>query len=68
MTERHVLAERIGALGVLTLNRAQALNALSLQMIRDLTAALLQWRDDPAVQAVGVGHCACPCRDRADGR
>ena len=52
MTERHVLAERVGALGVLTLNRANALNALSLQMIRDLTAALLQWRDDSAVKAV----------------
>jgi enoyl-CoA hydratase len=52
MTERHVVAECVGALGVLTLNRAQALNALSLQMIRDLTQALLQWRDDPAVKAV----------------
>ena len=32
----HVQAEVRGALGVLTLNRANALNALSLEMIRDL--------------------------------
>jgi enoyl-CoA hydratase/carnithine racemase len=51
-TDGHVLAERHGALGVLTLNRPAALNALSLAMIRDLTAALLQWRDDASVQAV----------------
>lgn len=50
----YVLAEVRGALGVLTLNRANALNALSLEMIRDLTAALLHWSQDEAVQAVLV--------------
>lgn len=50
----HVLAEVRGALGVLTLNRANALNALSLEMIRDLTAMLLYWAEDAAVQAVVV--------------
>ncbi len=43
-----------GQLGLLTLDRAKALNALSLPMIRAITAALLRWRDDPAVQAVAI--------------
>jgi enoyl-CoA hydratase/carnithine racemase len=47
-----LLAERRGHLGILTLNRPQALNALSLEMIRGLTAQLLDWRDDAAVGAV----------------
>lgn len=38
-----VLAEVKGRLGVLTLNRANALNALSLGMVRDLTQALDAW-------------------------
>ena len=55
-------------IGVITLSRPQALNALSLGMIRDITAALLSWRDDPEVVAVlikgatqegkGVAFCA----------
>lgn len=41
-----------GNLGVITLNRPQALNALTLSMVRDITAALLQWHGDPQVAAV----------------
>jgi enoyl-CoA hydratase/carnithine racemase len=52
MNSGHVLAERRGQLGLVTLNRPAALNALSLGMIRDITAALLAWRHDDAVQAV----------------
>ena len=52
MTE--VIAEIRGSAGLLTLNRPKALNALSLDMIRDLTAALLAWRDDPRVERVAV--------------
>ncbi len=47
-----VVAERRGHLGILTLNRPQALNALSLQMIRLLTTQLLAWRADDAIAAV----------------
>lgn len=50
----HVLAAVHGGIGLLTLNRASALNALSLPMIRDLTAVLLAWRDDESVLAVLV--------------
>ncbi|MDB5861308.1 MAG: Unsaturated acyl-CoA hydratase [Ramlibacter sp.] len=49
-----VLTEIRGSAGLITLNRPKALNALSLEMIRALTAALLQWRDDPRVERVAV--------------
>lgn len=49
-----VVAEVRGGAGLLTLNRPKALNALSLDMIRALTAALLAWRDDPQVQLVAL--------------
>lgn len=67
-SEGLVQAEVRGRLGVLTLKRPQALNALSLGMIRDLTTALLAWQEDPAIAAVlvrgatqegkGVAFCA----------
>jgi enoyl-CoA hydratase/carnithine racemase len=50
----HIQSEIRGNAGFLTLNRARALNALSLQMIRSLTATLLAWREDPAVRLVAI--------------
>jgi len=38
--------------GIIILDRPKALNSLSLDMVRALTAALLAWRADPAVDAV----------------
>jgi len=52
--ETHVITEVRGRVGCITLNRAKALNALSLGMIRDISAALLAWRDDPQVLAVAI--------------
>jgi len=52
--ESFVIAEVNGRVGCLTLNRPKALNALTLGMVRDITAALLAWRDDPTVLAVVV--------------
>ena len=49
-----VLTEVRGRLACITLNRPRALNALSLPMIRALAAALLVWRDDPAIEAVAI--------------
>jgi enoyl-CoA hydratase/carnithine racemase len=49
-----VIAEILGRVGFITLNRPRALNALSLAMIRDVTAALLAWRENPQVLAVAV--------------
>lgn len=53
-TENHVVTEVRGRVGCITLNRPQALNALSLSMIRSVTQALLSWRDDDHVLAVVV--------------
>ena len=52
MPETTILAERRKHLGILTLNRPKALNALSLEMIRAIAAQLLAWREDPQVGAV----------------
>lgn len=49
-----VLTEVRGQVGLITLNRPKALNALSLGMIRTLTACLLAWRDDAQVKAVAI--------------
>jgi enoyl-CoA hydratase len=49
-----VLAEVQGAVGLITLNRAKALNALSLGMVRSLTEVLLAWAPDDRVQAVAL--------------
>ena len=48
-----VLAQQ-GRMGLVSLNRPQALNALSLDMLRSLTAGLLAWRDDAQVLAVAI--------------
>ena len=59
-----VLVRTDGALGRLTLNRPEAINALDLGMIKLLTEALEAWRDDTDVQIVLIdgegerGMCA----------
>ena len=53
-SKSEIIVERSGSAGLITLNRPKALNALSLQMVRDLTAALTAWRDDPAVLLVAI--------------
>lgn len=40
--------------GFITLDRPKALNSLSLDMIRTITAALLAWRDDDGIQAIVI--------------
>ena len=49
-----ITVEVRGRVGCITLNRPRALNALSLPMIRALTAALLAWRDDSQIDAVAI--------------
>jgi enoyl-CoA hydratase/carnithine racemase len=49
-----VLHERHGHLGLITLNRPKALNALSLAMVRELTQVLIDWQNDPQVWAVAI--------------
>ncbi|KPF79307.1 enoyl-CoA hydratase/isomerase family protein [Novosphingobium sp. AAP93] len=55
MTEELIIA-RNGELGTLSLNRPQAIHALTLPMVRAMTAALLAWRDDPEVKTVVIDH------------
>ena len=52
--KNEIIAERRGNVGLITLNRPKALNALSLGMVRELFATLLAWRDDPAVHLVAI--------------
>ena len=52
-----VVTEVRGRIGLITLNRPRALNALSLGMVRDLTVALQAWAQDPAVLAVAIRGC-----------
>lgn len=47
-----VVARKEGALGRLTLNRPEAINALDLGMIQQMAATLEAWRDDTDVQIV----------------
>jgi 1,4-dihydroxy-2-naphthoyl-CoA synthase len=55
-----VLCERRGAAGVITLNRPQALNAITHDMVQDMRRALDGWAVDPAVTRIVV-----PRRGRA---
>ncbi|PJI52441.1 3-hydroxyisobutyryl-CoA hydrolase, partial [Methylobacterium radiotolerans] len=51
-TAPRVLIRTEGALGRLTLNRPEAINALDEDMIATITEALVAWRDDSDVQIV----------------
>ncbi len=51
-----ILTRIQGRAGILSLNRPSALHALTLDMVRAMTAALLEWRDDPAVEAIIIDH------------
>ena len=53
-SDGQILAEVNGCLGLITLNRPQALNALSLAMIRDITTLLRHWATRSEIQAVAV--------------
>ena len=48
------ICQRRGAIGHILLNRPQALNALTLNMVRAISAALDAWESDAAVKAVVV--------------
>ena len=64
MTEDEILFDRQGRLGLITLNRPKAINALTLNMVRLMAAALKDWAADDAVSVVLIrgagekGFCA----------
>jgi enoyl-CoA hydratase len=51
-----VLTRREGSAGFISLNRPGALHALTLEMCHAMSAALIEWRDDPAVHSVIIDH------------
>ncbi len=53
-TDPDILCEKRGALGLLTLNRPRALNALTHDMIRALASQLDAWAGDDAIKAVAI--------------
>jgi enoyl-CoA hydratase len=53
-SDPHILCERRGALGLLTLDRPQALNALTLGMVQALAAQLHAWAADDGVKTVAI--------------
>lgn len=48
----HILTDVSNKIGTITLNRPKALNSLSLDMVRGISACLLAWRRDDSVRAV----------------
>ncbi|MEG2900134.1 MAG: enoyl-CoA hydratase/isomerase family protein, partial [Massilia sp.] len=50
----HVLTRIANRTGIITLDRPKALNSLSLDMVRALSAILLDWQLDAAVDAVVI--------------
>lgn len=54
MAEPEIICERRGAAGLVTLNRPQALNAITHGMVLALARALDEWEADAAVRAVLV--------------
>lgn len=54
MGDQEILLERRGAAGLVTLNRPNALNALTLGMMRALRTALDEWASDDGVTSVVV--------------
>lgn len=61
MSDAEVLFETRGALGLITLNRPKALNALTRPMCVAMKAQLDAWKDDDAVRTVAV----CGAGERA---
>jgi len=54
MTDGEILFEQIGSFGVVTLNRPEALNALSWDMCSAFRAQLIEWERAPSIRAVLV--------------
>ena len=52
MTYNNILATKDGAVGIVTLNRPKALNALNAELLTELVAVLEEWDRDDAVRAI----------------
>ena len=58
-----IITHASGAAAHISLNRPKAIHALTLEMVHAMTAPLLAWRDDAAVEAVIIDHAAAPDGD-----
>jgi enoyl-CoA hydratase len=56
MSTPDLLVRREGAVGFLSLNRPQAIHALTVEMDHAMMETLLAWRDDPEVAVVIIDH------------
>jgi 2-(1,2-epoxy-1,2-dihydrophenyl)acetyl-CoA isomerase len=54
MEHQFIIAEREGAVGVITLNRPDKLNALSFGLVSEVDAVLSGWEEDDEVKAVVI--------------
>jgi enoyl-CoA hydratase len=54
MSDPEIICERRGASGTVFLNRPQALNAITLNMVRELTRALDAWEHDCRIENIVV--------------
>ena len=67
-SEPDLIARREGAVGVIRLNRPKAINAVTLQMFRDVDKALDAFEADPDVGVIlleGAGERGLCAGDRA---
>jgi enoyl-CoA hydratase/carnithine racemase len=64
-----IIAERVGTeknVGLITLNRPNALNSLSRQLLLELSQALHEFDDDPKINVIvltGAGKAFCAGMD-----
>ncbi|MEQ1726210.1 MAG: enoyl-CoA hydratase/isomerase family protein [Sphingopyxis sp.] len=63
-----VLIRREGSAAFLSLNRPSVLHALTIDMVHAMSAQLLKWRDDAAVQCVIIDHAPAPDGDPKKSR
>ncbi|SDR50989.1 enoyl-CoA hydratase [Rhizobiales bacterium GAS113] len=54
ISQPEILTESRGRLGLITLDRPEALNALTLAMVRAMRVALDGWANDPAISCVAI--------------
>ncbi|MGZ5999537.1 MAG: enoyl-CoA hydratase-related protein, partial [Rhizomicrobium sp.] len=52
MTYQNILVTTDGAVGVITLNRPKALNALNAELLKELVAALEEWDRGDTVRCI----------------
>lgn len=54
IAEPEILCEQRGRLGLITLNRPRAINAINHDMVRAMREALTRWADDETIETVAI--------------